>query len=49
MIAPGSRLPFAWPSRRMPMPGMTESSTLLWQSAQVMPTLVIFPLASTVP
>ena len=38
MMAPGFRLRLGRPSRRWPMPGITESSTVEWHSAQVMPT-----------
>ena len=38
MIAPTSRSRAAQPSRRRPMPGASESSTVEWHSAQVMPT-----------
>ena len=48
MIAPGLRSRFGQPSSRLPMPGVTESSTVEWQMAQVMPSLVILPF-STVP
>src|SRR5262245_3710717 len=38
MISPTLRSRFAQPSSRAPMPGANESSTVLWQSAHVMPT-----------
>src|SRR5688572_15215356 len=39
MIAPTLRSRAAQPSRRRPIPGAKELSTVEWQSAQVMPTL----------
>ena len=38
MMAPGFNVVLAQPSRRSPMPGANESSTVEWQSAHVMPT-----------
>ena len=39
MMAPGFRVRLGQPSSRLPIPGITESSTVEWHSAQVMPTL----------
>ena len=52
MMAPGFRSRFAHPSRRRPIPGITESSTVEWQRAQVTPRRVSWsvpPMFSTVP
>ena len=38
MILPGSRSVLAQPSSRLPIPVVSESSTVEWQSAQVIPT-----------
>src|SRR5688572_2917212 len=48
-IAPTFRSFAAHPSRRLPMPGANESSTVEWHSAQVMPTRVSVPERVTVP
>src|SRR5512138_1879604 len=40
MIAPGFRSRFGQPSRRLPMPGANELSTVEWHNAQVVPTWV---------
>ena len=47
MMAPGLRSRLAAPSMRTPMPGITESLTSEWQSAQVIPTLVRMPCRLT--
>jgi hypothetical protein len=49
MILPTSRSRFAQPSRRLPMPGAKELSTVAWQMAHVMPMEVISPLWSKKP
>ena len=41
MMAPTFRSRFGQPSFRRPMPGMTELSTVEWQSAQVTPSRVM--------
>ncbi len=46
-ILPTSREVFAQPSRRWPTPAVNESSTVEWQSAQVMPKLVTWPRSLT--
>src|SRR3954454_9795806 len=48
-IAPTFRSRFAQPSSRCPMPGAKESSTAVWQAAQVMPTEVRLPASSKIP
>src|SRR5690349_11853089 len=48
-MAPTLRSWLGQPSSRWPMPGANELSTVEWQSAQVMPTLVRVLLASTWP
>src|SRR5689334_12171106 len=48
-ILPTFRSRFGQPSRRCPMPVANELSTVEWQSAHVMPTLVRLLLASTLP
>ena len=45
-MAPGLRLVLGRPSSRRPIPGITESSTVEWHSAQVMPTRVSTSLPS---
>src|SRR5436190_16889870 len=40
MIAPTFRSRLGHPSRRFPMPGANELSTVEWQIAQVIPSLV---------
>ena len=47
-MAPGFRSRLGQPSRRLPMPGANESSTVEWQSAQVTPTRVSVSLPSIV-
>src|SRR5262245_26041995 len=52
MMAPGFSVRFGRPSIRFPIPGITESSTVEWHNAQVMPTLVRVsfpPWETTVP
>ena len=49
MMAPTFRSRFGQPSRRLPMPGANESSTVAWQSAHWMPIEVRFLLASKMP
>src|SRR5690348_15054435 len=48
MIAPGLRSRLGQPSSREPMPGAMRLSTVEWQSAHVMPSLVMLLLESTV-
>ena len=48
-MVPTSSVVFAHPSSRWPIPASNESSTVEWQSAQVMPTLVTCPASFTVP
>src|SRR5262249_20202543 len=49
ITAPTFRSRFGQPSRRRPMPGAKESSTVEWQRAHWMPTDVIWPLWSKRP
>ena len=48
MIAPGLRVRLGRPSSRLPIPGATESSTVEWHSAQVIPTRISVSLPSLV-
>src|SRR5687767_10025111 len=48
-IAPTFRSVFAHPSSLLPIPVVTELSTVEWHRAHVMPTLVRRPVVSTVP
>jgi hypothetical protein len=43
MIVPTLRSRFGQPSRRRPIPGANESSTVEWQTAQVIPTELSVP------
>src|SRR2546422_4393960 len=48
-IAPTFKSRFAHPSSRLPIPGANELSTVEWQNAHVMPTLVSWPVPFTLP